>query len=111
IAREIITAQPTVRRAAAHRRLIDASCKTRRRERGQCANITGPRDAEEIARSAVQARHLDMAAEALETPVEGAQQPGHAVFIGRARRTPPLVRGIEEPHAGESERLRNPRNL
>src|SRR5499427_11082740 len=52
-----------------------------------------------------------MAAKAVERPVERAQEPGHAVLIGRACRASPLVRRVEEPNAGETERLGNPGNL
>src|SRR5262249_10316973 len=73
ITHKVIAAQPTMRRAGAHGRMIDESCKPRRRERGQGADIAGPCNAKKIPRSAEHARNFDMPAKAVERPVERTQ--------------------------------------
>src|SRR4029077_14811191 len=102
IGSEIETAQPAVRRAAPHRRLIDASRESRGCERRQCTHITRPRDAEKIPGCAAHAGHFGMAAEAVEWPIERTEEPRRSVFVASTRGATPLIRSIEQPHAREA---------
>ena len=105
VEREITKPQPGMRRAPAHRRLVDRRGETERRHRGQRADITRPGDAEKFAPSSAHPRHLGVAPETLKRPIERPHQPRRPALFARQRRAGPLIGGIEQPHAGKAERV------
>ncbi len=104
----IIRPQPGMAGAAAHWRLIDAGGEAERRHCGERARVTRPGDAEEISAPAAHLRHLGVASEAMERPIQRARQPRHAVLFARERRAGPLIGRVEQPDAGEIENFGDP---
>ena len=107
IGHHVVRPQPRMPRAPPHRRLIDRAPANRPGAiRGQHADKTRPGDIVEFAGRPRHAGDLDMAAKPRKRPVECAHQPRRTV-IARKRGAAPLVRAVEKPDAGETQRGRD----
>ena len=96
---------------APHRRLIKRRGETLRRHRRKDTNITGPGDAEEIAVIAPHVRDLGMASKTRETANRACAEARLRHPVRRPRRAAPLIRGVQQPHAGKIERRGDLRDL